>query len=198
VAEMGTLLKLHIPSRGVARIRCVILLTILLAGALVLPAPSNNTWTENVHVSGGPAGIAPKLVFAVDQSTPQLTSLLSQTGVMADLKQLKAGIALSLPDVDTGRAQIVEQLNKAGIPLTAWLALPGELLEGNYRQIELVLLIANPAEMVIRFDVCRLDSERFFWQASLGDRSEFNPGNSAVSWCLRGRAFDFESQLLED
>jgi len=130
VAVMEALLKLYIPLRGAAGIGCVILLAILLAEVLVLPAPSDNTRTKNVQVSGGAGGIAPTLVFAVDQSTPQLTSLLSQTGVMADLKELKAGIALSLPDIDTGRAQIVEQLNKAGIPLTAWLALPGE--EGYY------------------------------------------------------------------
>lgn len=65
----------------------------------------------------------PEIVFASDQSTSELASLLSQSEVLGDLQKLNAGIALALPDLSPERARLVAQLNQAGIPVTAWLAL---------------------------------------------------------------------------
>ena len=72
----------------------------------------------------------PEIVFASDRSTPELASLLSQSGVLGDLQKLKAGVALALPDLSPARARLVAQLNQAGIPVTAWLTLPDS--EGYY------------------------------------------------------------------
>jgi hypothetical protein len=70
------------------------------------------------------------LWFACDGSTSDIQGVLSRPGVISDLQDLKAGIALALPELSKERAGIVLELNHAGIPVTAWLALPGA--EGYY------------------------------------------------------------------
>ncbi len=67
----------------------------------------------------------PALWFACDGATSDVQQTLSQPGVLSDLQELKAGVSLALPELSEGRAQMVLQLNRAGIPVTAWLALPG-------------------------------------------------------------------------
>lgn len=66
--------------------------------------------------------------------------MLSEPGVVADLIELKAGIALALPDLTADRASLVRELNRDGIPVTAWLTLPPEqgyyLNASNGRQAE--------------------------------------------------------------
>ncbi len=57
--------------------------------------------------------------------------------------RLNAGITLSLIDLSPGRAQVVRQLNAAGIPVTAGLALSGA--EGFY------LNASNAAQGEARF-----------------------------------------------
>jgi hypothetical protein len=92
-------------------------------------------------VSGEKGGEPPHIVFASDQSTEELKSMLSEPGVVADLIELKAGIALALPDLTADRASLVRELNRDGIPVTAWLTLPPEqgyyLNASNGRQAEI-------------------------------------------------------------
>ena len=71
-----------------------------------------------------------RLEFACDQATEQLGSFFSNAGLIEDLRQLRAGVVLSLADLSDGRARVVWQLNQAGIPVTAWLSLPAE--QGYY------------------------------------------------------------------
>jgi hypothetical protein len=89
-----------------------------------------------------PAG-RPPLNFACQMDTAALQALFSDPDVIRDLRRLDAGISLSLIDLSPGRAQIVRQLNSAGIPVTAWLALPGE--QGYY------LNASNAAQAEVRF-----------------------------------------------
>jgi hypothetical protein len=139
--------------------RCLMLLTMLIGQALALPAagfggrPDQNP-AGDVHISGSQG--VPRLVFASDRPTSELISLLSQAGVMDDLRELKAGVVLSVSDLSEERAHIVEQLNKAGIPVTAWLALPAK--QGYY------LNAGNEAEAAARF----AEFER--WSAEYGLR----------------------------
>jgi hypothetical protein len=107
------------------------------------PRPSKSS-PEDIRVSGGKGGEPPYLVFASDQSTGELESMLSEPGVVADLIDLKAGIALSLPDLGVDRASLVRQLNRDGIPVTAWLTLPTE--QGYY------LNASNGWQAEVRFD----------------------------------------------
>ena len=94
----------------------------------------------DIVVQGGKGGEPPHLVFAADQSTSELESMLSQPGVLADLIDLKAGIVLALPDLTDDRASLVRQLNHEGVPVTAGLTLPAEqgyyLNASNGRQAE--------------------------------------------------------------
>ncbi len=85
----------------------------------------------------------PQLNFACQMETAGLQSLFSDPDVIRDLRQLNAGISLSLIDLSPGRAQVVRQLNSAGIPVTAWLALPAE--QGYY------LNASNAAQAEVRF-----------------------------------------------
>jgi len=85
----------------------------------------------------------PQLNFACQMETAALQSLFSDPGVIRDLRQLNAGITLSLIDLSSGRAQVVRQLNSAGIPVTAWLALPRR--QGYY------LNASNAAQADVRF-----------------------------------------------
>jgi hypothetical protein len=89
-----------------------------------------NTSPEDIHITGKDTAGPPRIVFACDGSTSEIESLFSQPDILPDLKAINAGIALVLPDLSADRAQIVLQLNRAGIPVTAWLALPVE--QGYY------------------------------------------------------------------
>lgn len=71
----------------------------------------------------------PDLIFACDRPTAELHALFTPD-LIRDLQQLKAGVALSTEDLSPERANIVRELNAAGIPMTAWLALPKN--EGYY------------------------------------------------------------------
>lgn len=85
----------------------------------------------------------PQLNFACQLDTPALQSLFSNPEVIRNLRQLNAGVTLSLVDLSAGRAQVVRRLNSAGIPVTAWLALPGS--QGYY------VNASNSAEVGERF-----------------------------------------------
>jgi hypothetical protein len=95
-----------------------------------LPATSEaiGSSSKDIIVSG--AGRPPVLVFACDGATSDVESVLKLPGVISDLRELNAGVALSLPDLSAERAGLVRQLNQAGIPVTAWLTLPEE--QGYY------------------------------------------------------------------
>src|ERR1043166_9028153 len=62
----------------------------------------------------------PKLILACDKSTSGLDALFTPE-LIADLKELKAGVALSTSDFTPERARLVRKLNAASIPMTAWL-----------------------------------------------------------------------------
>ena len=85
----------------------------------------------------------PQLNFACQMETAALQSLFSDPEVIRDLQQLHGGITLSLIDLSPGRAQVVRQLNSAGISVAAWLALPGQ--QGYY------LNASNAAQAEVRF-----------------------------------------------
>ena len=102
-----------------------------------------NPSPRDIRLSGENRDGPPHLVFACDGSTSELETLFSQPDVIPDLKALNAGIALALPDLSPDRARLVRQLNSAGIPVTAWLALPAE--RGYY------LNASNSQEAATRF-----------------------------------------------
>ena len=95
---------------------------------LFLAAASAAAEPGAVRVAG--PGAEPHLVFACELDAAALEALFSDPSIIAGVTDLKAGIALAVEDLDPRTAAIVRRLNAAGIPLTAWLALPKD--QGYY------------------------------------------------------------------
>src|SRR5215469_658321 len=132
----------------------------------------------------------PELVFACDRQTSDLQALFTPA-LIDDLRQLKAGVALSTEDLSPQRAQVVRSLNAAGIPMTAWIALPR--VQGYYVNAR------NARETTARFEDFDhwTRSNNLHWQAvgldiepTLSDYGSIS-GNKLrlLSLALR-RAFD--------
>lgn len=96
----------------------------------------------DLRIEGNPAA-RPQLAFACELDTEQLRALFSRIDVLADLTEMHAAVSLSLIDLSPGRAEVVRKLNQAGIPVTAWLALPKE--QGYY------ISAGNAPEATARF-----------------------------------------------
>jgi hypothetical protein len=91
----------------------------------VTEARDNPSPVREVRVSG--SGTRPQLYFACcDQTTQQMEELFSKPEVIAELKNLQAGLAFAVTDFSPVRAQTARNLNAAGIPLVAWVQLPKE------------------------------------------------------------------------
>jgi len=85
----------------------------------------------------------PCLTFACELDADPLQALFAEPAVLDDLAALKAGIALGILDLTPQRAAVVRRLNRAGIPLVAWLLLPRE--EGYWFNL------GNPAQAAARY-----------------------------------------------
>ena len=66
---------------------------------------------------------APHLTFFCELEPGPLTALIGRE-MIEDLLELKASLSLGILDFSPQRAQIVQNLNQAGIPVIAWLLLP--------------------------------------------------------------------------
>lgn len=68
----------------------------------------------------------PALTFFCELEADTLKKLFSENKVIAALLKLDANLSLGLLDLSTERAEVVKKLNKAKIPVTAWLLLDKE------------------------------------------------------------------------
>jgi len=66
-----------------------------------------------------------RLTFFCELEPKPLLDLINEE-IIADLKKLSASISLGILDLSNERAQVVQQMNEAGIPVIAWLLLPEE------------------------------------------------------------------------
>ena len=71
----------------------------------------------------------PRLTFACELDPARLTALFADPAVIADLQALGAHVALALADLSDERAAVVQQLNRAGVPV---VAIPLLSLEEGY------------------------------------------------------------------
>lgn len=97
---------------------------VVVALTLAARAAANTEVSEangNVRIQG-PA-TRPHLIFGCDRQTRDLDGLFTPA-LVADLKALGAGVALSTEDLSPARAAVVRRLLDAGIPMTAWIVLP--------------------------------------------------------------------------
>lgn len=80
----------------------------------------------------------PKLTFFTELDGERLMALFNDAAVIKTLQALDASVSLGILDLSDERAKVVRKLNKAGIPLIAWLLLPKEegywFNTGNYRE----------------------------------------------------------------
>jgi hypothetical protein len=76
----------------------------------------------------------PDLIFACELEPDKLIKLFDTEKIIQQLIELKARISLGLLDLSIQRAKVVQKLNRAGIPVTAWLLLPKE--EGYWFNLE--------------------------------------------------------------
>lgn len=68
----------------------------------------------------------PTLTFFCELENRSLVDLINDHQIINDLKTLDANLSLGLIDLSEQRAQVVKKLNRAGIPVTAWILLPKE------------------------------------------------------------------------
>jgi hypothetical protein len=68
------------------------------------------------------------------QVADEMRSLFADPGLIADLKDLHAGLAVAILDFTPERTQLVRRSNQAGIPVIAWIILPKE--QGFYFNAE--------------------------------------------------------------
>lgn len=109
--------------RGLQKTIPASLLLVVLVGCSAAAAATD------IVVQNQGAEARPDLIFACDRPTAELHALFTPE-LIRDLQQLKAGIALSTEDLTSERASVVRELNAAGVPIIAWLALPKN--EGYY------------------------------------------------------------------
>jgi hypothetical protein len=101
-----------------------------------------STPSSGIRVQG--PDVPPRLMFACcDQGLDQMRSLFANPNVIADLKDLHAGLAVAILDFTPERAQLVRKLNQAGIPVIGWLMLPAD--QGLYFNVD------NASEAAARF-----------------------------------------------
>ena len=103
----------------------------LLLGVAALTAafPLTVMADDDIRVAG--PGVSPQLFFACCNRGPdEARSLFADPRVISSLRKLHAGVAVATDDLTLNRAQIVQRLNGAGIPVVAGLELPGD--QGYY------------------------------------------------------------------
>ena len=158
----------------------------------ILFRPSTTEAAEALHdVRIQDANAArPQLIFACDRQTKDLDSLFTPQ-VITDLKELGAGIALSTEDFSPERAAVVRMLNAAGIPMTAWIALPKD--QGYYVNVSTE---PQTAARFAEFDKWTADNG-LKWEAvgldiepTLSDYSKLMDHKGQLLWLAIKRAFD--------
>jgi hypothetical protein len=158
----------------------------------ILFQPSTTEAAEALHdvrIQDANAG-RPELIFACDRQTKDLDSLFTPQ-LIDDLKELGAGIALSTEDFSPERAVVVRKLNAAGIPMTAWIALPKD--QGYYVNVSTE---PQTAARFAEFDKWTTDNG-LKWEAvgldiepTLNDYSKLMGHKGQLLWLAIKRAFD--------
>lgn len=69
---------------------------------------------------------AAQLTFFCELDSGRLSDLFTEPKVMDFLVNTRSAVSLGILDLSDQRANIVQELNQAGVPVTAWLLLPKE------------------------------------------------------------------------
>lgn len=93
--------------------------------------------------------VLPNLMFICALEPKTLRALFENRFVLDDLKSLGAGVAIAVRDFSEERAQAVRLLNRMGIPVSAWLLLPGR--EGSWLDGTNVVQTAELYDALLRW-----------------------------------------------
>ena len=145
--------------------------------------------SKGVNVPG--PGTRPQFIFACcDQGTEALSAFFADPSVLADLKELHAGLAIPIDDLNPDRAELVHRLNETGLPAIAWIVLPGE--QGHY------VNASNAPQTERRFaEFEKWSRENSLHWNAVGldiepDFTEFQWPKWRLAWTLLRRAFETE------
>lgn len=78
----------------------------------------------------------PSLTFFCELPTPAINEFFCDATILTALKKLNANLSMGLLDLSPERAGVVRKLNRAGIPVTAWILLPKE--QGYWTNLDTV------------------------------------------------------------
>lgn len=170
---------------------CALVVAVLAAAVTSVAADATvrNLPNGDVRIEGG---TRPDLIFGCDRQTRDLDALFTPA-LLADLKALGAGIALSTEDLSPARAAVVRRLLDAGIPMLAWIVLPKE--QGYY------VNVGNAPQTAARFaEFDRWTREHgLTWQAvgldiepMLNEYGALGGNRRALASMVARRAFDWE------
>jgi len=97
---------------------------------------------------------SPRITFFCQVDTNVLQALFALPDIV-DLATMNASVCLGLVDLSDGRAEVVQRLNRAGVPVIAWLLLPQNQEHGlNLEdQVEAASRYAAFKEWTIRHDL---------------------------------------------
>lgn len=95
----------------------------------------------------------PHLTFFCELEPHSLTELFADANVVETLRALQATVSLGMIDLSPERAAVVQALNRAGIPVVAWLLLPKA--EGYWANTD------NAPQMVTRYAEFRVWTARY-------------------------------------
>ena len=106
-------------------------LSLLVFACVLVGFAGSNPGFSQVHGFPGKSvqgpGTQPALFFACcDHGIVAADQLFSLPAVIPTLEKLHATLVVAVSDFSPERAQLVRRLNEAGIPLIAWVELPGE------------------------------------------------------------------------
>ncbi len=116
--------------------------------------------------------------------------MLADPTVFAALKELHAGLAIPIDELSPDRAQLIRQLNEAGLPAVAWMVLPGN--QGYY------VNASNAPQTARRFaEFENWSKENHLSWNAIGldiepDFNEFHGPKGRLAWTLLRRGFDEE------
>ncbi|MEA5079398.1 MAG: hypothetical protein VB013_12580 [Anaerolineaceae bacterium] len=83
----------------------------------------------------------PSLTFFCELDSKELQTLFTDSAVLKKLRTLNANVSMGLQDFSAQRAEVVQKLTKAGIPVTAWLLLPKD--KGYWTNLDTVAATAK-------------------------------------------------------
>ena len=96
----------------------------------------------------------PRLTFACELDRVRLTALFSDASVIEDLKALGAHVILMLSDLSPERADVVQQLNVAGVPAVAVSLLPAEESYSSLPRACLLNIHNQPSHQTVSVKSC--------------------------------------------